>query len=321
MVADIFFLALGLVLITKGGDLFVESSVKIAACLHVPRILIGGTLVSIGTTMPELVVSVTASWLGDSGIAIGNAVGSVIANIGLVGGSVVVMSVVVVEQADFRARSWWMIGSSLLVILFCWNGKLERTAAVGLFLLSLFYLYVDYLKGQKHRARSAAGMPEPVLQGRSLGRSFVIFTVGTAMVFLGSRLLVISAIGLATAFGIPSVIIGLSIVAVGTSLPELVTGITSARKGVADLSVGNIVGSNVINLAMIVGLSGIVRPLTLSRFTQLYSFPWLLIFVFVMVFTVGRTGKISRKVGAVFLLLYGLYLTGLVIVSMLGRTG
>ena len=118
MLIQVLYLAAGLLLVIKGGDLFVDSSTRISSRLHIPRIVVGGTIVSIATTVPELVVSATASFLGDSGIAIGNAVGSAIANIGLIVGVVALLTPVVVDLADFKARSRWMLGSAALVIVF-----------------------------------------------------------------------------------------------------------------------------------------------------------------------------------------------------------
>ena len=136
------------------------------------------------------------------------------------------------------------------------------------------------------------------------------------MVIIGSRILVISGISIATAIGIPSVIIGLSIVAVGTSLPELVSGISASRKGVPDLSIGNIVGANVLHLALIIGLSSLIHPLTLSRFTQLYSLSWLVVFIAAMIFMFRSGHVVSRKEGFVLLGLYIGYIAGLIVVPM-----
>ena len=122
-----------------------------------------------------------------------------------------------------------------------------------------------------------------------------------------------SGIALANALGVPSVIIGLSVVAIGTSLPELVTGIASARKGVPDLAIGNILGANLLNLGLIIGLSGAIRPLSLSRFTQWYSYPWLMAFILAIVFLIGRTGTLDRRERLFLLSLYVVYIAGLVL--------
>jgi cation:H+ antiporter len=313
---DILLLILGLILVCKGGDYFVDSSVDIARALNIPRIVIGGTIVSIATTTPELTVSAMASWMGDSGIAIGNAVGSAIANIGLIVGCVACITPVSVDSEDFRRRSYWMTASMILVILFTWTRQMAPLFGAVLLMISIAYLFVDYWNIRRRKTAlfdAATQAPEPP---QDYKRSIVLFIVGIVMVILGSRMLVTSGISVATALGIPSVIIGLSIVAVGTSLPELVTGITAARKGVPDLSIGNIVGANVLNLALIVGISGLIHPLTLTHFTQLYSFPWLIVFVCAMIWMFRAEKLVGKRGGLVLLILYGLYLIGLVVIPM-----
>ena len=307
------YLAAGLLLVIKGGDLFVSSSTRISSRLHIPRIVVGGTIVSIATTVPELVVSATASFMGDSGIAIGNAVGSAIANIGLIVAVVALITPVVVDLADFKARSRWMLGSAVLVILFSWNLNLPRTYGLILLGVSLAYLAADCITAIRKRKTVRETTDETPLT-----KALVTFAVGALMVGIGSRLLVTSGIEIASALGVPSVIIGLSIIAVGTSLPELVTAVTAARKGVPDLSIGNIIGANVLNLALITGIAATIRPLTLLPFTRNYSFPWLMVLVVLMIVMIGREGKIDKREGGILLALYIVYIAGLIVVPMLG---
>ena len=312
---DILLLILGLILVCKGGDYFVDSSVEIARALGIPRIVIGGTIVSIATTTPELTVSAMASWMGDSGIAIGNAVGSAIANIGLIVGCVACITPVSVDSEDFRRRSYWMVASMVLVIVFTWTRYLAPLFGVILLLLSIAYLFVDYWNIRQRRAYQIEGTTTDVAsETHERKKAILLFILGIVMVILGSRILVTSGISIATALGIPSVIIGLSVVAVGTSLPELVTGITAARKGVPDLSIGNIVGANVLNLALIIGISGLIHPLTLTAFTQMYSFPWLIIFVCAMIWMFRADSVVGKWGGLILLLLYSVYIIGLVVI-------
>jgi len=303
-------LALGLALVARGGDLFVDSSVHIARILNVPRIVIGGTLVSLCTTMPELLVSVTASFMGDSGIAFGNAIGSAIANIGLVLGAVAILSRVQIDRDEFKIRSAWLVFATLLVISFSWSRYISRGSGMMLFLLSLVYLISNLWRSKQADKKEVSGAT-PDTKEETLTRSAIRFLVGAVLVLTGSRCLVVSGIALAEALHIPSAIIGLSVIAVGTSLPELVTGITSARKGVPDLAIGNIVGANVLNLAMIVGVAAMINPLTLTRFTQVYSFPWLVLFVGGMILMLARKGSLGKREGVVLLSLYAIYVAGL----------
>lgn len=315
MLYDIVLIVLGLGLVAKGGDLFVDSSICIGQALRIPRFVIGGTLVSLATTTPELVVSALASRVGDTGIALGNAVGSCICNVGLIVGTVSLLTPVEVEKRDFVRRAAWMVSAAVLVAAFTWDRTLSRPFAAVLLALAFAYLAWDYLGIRRRRAASADD-PPPETSG--LPKAVFLFAAGAALIVAGSRLLVDSGQSLAAALGVPSVIIGLSVVAIGTSLPELVTGVSAARKGVPDLSLGNIIGANVLNLYLIVGLSGAINPLTLDVFTQVYSYGWLGVFFAAVLGLTARTGRFHRRGGLLLLGLYAVYVTGLVAAPMLG---
>ena len=317
MLLDVVLIAVALALIAKGGDLFVDSSVHIGDTLHIPRFVIGGTLVSLATTTPELVVSATASALGDSGIALGNAVGSCICNIGLIVGTVALITPVTVDWRDFANRAAWMLAAGVLVVAFSWDRTMSRPLGLVLLVLALAYFFWEYQVIHRIRFRRERTAAE-VEDDESLTRSVLLFALGAGLIIAGSRFLVTSGQNLATALGVPSAIIGFSVVAVGTSLPELVTGVTAARKGVPDLSLGNIIGANVLNLFLVVGLSGTIHPLSLDPFTQWYAFPWLAIFFGGIVVLIRRNGLVGPRAGAWLLTLYVLYVLGLVVLSALG---
>lgn len=318
MLFDIFLLLLAFALITKGGDMFVDSSVQIATAVRIPRIVIGGTLVSLATTLPELVVSATASALGDPGIALGNAVGSAIVDMGLVIGTVALLSPVSVDRTRFQNRVWWVRIAGVLVVLFSWNLEIGRVSALVLIALAGAYLYTDY-RSIRNRLADVESSIDDERNNVRVGRGVALrFALGAALIIGGSRLLLASGTALATDLGVPSVLIGLSVIAIGTSLPELVTGVASARKGVPDLSVGNVLGANVMNLALVIGVSGAIQPLSLSPFTQWYTYPWLFVFIVAIGVTLGRTGTIGRRGGLIFLLLYTVYAAGLVLYGAVG---
>ena len=316
MLYDIVLIAVGFALVAKGGDLFVDSSVQIGRALRIPRFVIGGTLVSLATTGPELVVSATAATMGDSGIALGNAVGSCICNIGLIVGMVALIMPVQVDRQDFIRRAGWMVGGGLLVVGFSWDLTMDRVYGVVLLALAVGYLGWDLL-GILRSRRGGGEEVENAAAAIGLAGPTAWFAVGGACVLAGSYLLVNSGQGLAAALGVPSAIIGFSVIAVGTSLPELVTGVTAARKGVPDLSLGNIVGANVLNLLLIVGLSGTIQPLLLDSFSQWYGFPWLGIFFLAIVGVVLKNGVVRRAAGIGLLMLYALYTIGLVSIPAL----
>ena len=316
MLYDILLIAVGFALVAKGGDLFVDSSIHIGRALRIPRFVIGGTLVSLATTAPELVVSVTAATMGDSGIALGNAVGSCICNIGLIVGTVALIMPVQVDRTDFVRRAGWMVAGGLLVVGFSWDLSLDRVYGIVLLALAVAYLAWDLLGILLSRRESGTEAQDPNAS-KGLAKAVGWFAVGGACVLAGSRLLVTSGQGLAEALGVPSAIIGFSVIAIGTSVPELVTGVSAARKGVPDLSLGNIIGANVLNLLLIVGLSGTIQPLVLDPFSQWYGFPWLGIFFLAIVGMVLKNGVVRRSAGIGLLVLYALYTIGLVSIPVL----
>ena len=179
------------------------------------------------------------------------------------------------------------------------------------------YLVWDYLAIRRLKAVGQAAQLEgdESQDHEFLTRSLLTFLVGAVLIILGSRVLVTSGQTLAAGLGVPSAIIGFSVIAVGTSLPELVTGITAARKGVPELSLGNIIGANVLNLLLIIGLSGTIQPLTLDGFSQWYAFPWMAIFFVLVMLFIWRNGNIGPRAGGTLLTLYGLYLAGLVVLA------
>ena len=315
MLYDIALIALGFALVAKGGDFLVDSSIEIGRALRIPQFVIGGTLVSLATTAPELVVSATASTMGNSGIALGNAIGSCICNIGLIVGTVALIMPVEVDRVDFVKRAAWMVAGGALVVVFSWDLSMGRTYGAVLLAGAGAYLLWDLVGIVRARAASDAVGAEADSSEKIRG-AFGWFSLGGVFILLGSRLLVTSGQGLAEALGIPSAIIGFSIIAIGTSVPEFVTGVTAARKGVPDLSLGNIIGANVLNLFLVVGSSGTIAPIVVDPFSQWYAFPWLGLFFVAIVGIVLKNGVVRRAAGVGLLLLYALYAIGLVGIPM-----
>ena len=292
----------------RGGDLFVDASSQLSRTLRIPRIVIGGTIVSVATTVPELLTSVQASLVGDTGLALGNAIGSSITNIGLIAGVVAIIMPIEFGRSNVIKRSAWMVLGAVLIVFFSWDLTMSRTYAGVLLLLAVLYLAWDVVGVIRSRAdmngETADNNPKIL---NAVGR----FLLGAVFVGFGSYLLVDSGQNIAVALGVSTTIIGLSLVAFGTSLPELVTGIKAARRGIPDLSLGNIIGANVLNLFLIVGASGAITPLVLKPVSQQYAFPWLGLFFAVLLGVVIRHGVIRRAAGIGFLLLFSLYTLGL----------
>jgi len=223
-------------------------------------------------------------------------------------------------RRDFANRALWMTAGGALVVIFSLGRTLSRPLGIVLLTLALVYLLWDYQGIRRMRAgRVTTEVSEE--ERAALVRSATTFGFGAVLIIVGSRLLVTSGQSFAAALGVPSDIIGFSVVAIGTSLPEFVTGVSAARKGVPDLSLGNIIGANVLNLFLIVGLSGTIHPLALDGFTQWYAFPWMGVFFGVLILLVRRNGHVGPRGGLGLLTLYVVYTVGLVVLPALGLTG
>ena len=308
MILDTVLFVVGLVLMGRGGDLFVDASSQLSRAFRVPRFIVGGTIVSVATTVPELLTSIQASLDGDSGLALGNAIGSCIANIGLITGLVAIIMPIEFDRSDVLKRSTWMMFAAVFIVIVSWNLKISFAYAVVLLIFTVVYLAWDVFGVIRHRSKL---VDEPIGDHPTPLSALGWFVLGAVFVGFGSKLLVDAGQNIAVALGISTTVVGLSFVAFGTSLPELVTGIKAARRGMPDLSLGNIIGANVLNLLLIVGASGVITPLVLEPMSQQYAFPWLGVFFVVLLGIIVRHGVIRRAAGIGLLLLFGLYSLGL----------
>ena len=216
-----------------------------------------------------------------------------------------------------------MLLCAMLVFLFSWDLVISRQAGLILILSSVIYLILNCIKALRTRKlKPAVSTQESATMSptMSLGKAVLMFLIGAVLVVVGSRLLVNAGIAIATALKIPSLIIGLTAVAIGTSLPELVTAIKSSRKKVADLAIGNIIGANILNLGLITGVSAMIRPLTIDLFTRYYAFAWMFIMIIGMMMIFWKKGKMSKRDGIIMLSLYIIYILGLVVSSILYPT-
>lgn len=327
MSSNLILLLGGLVLIIKGGDWFVTAAVRIAEFLRMPRVVIGSTLVSLATTTPELVVSIMAGLRGEPGLAVGNAVGSVICNIGLILGVTAAIKDVDVQLRALRLPLVLMCVLGGLLFGMTLDLRLSRAQGVMLLLAGVAYFVFDFVKSFRERkpeaARAAAAFEEELVGHRRFlatrAGAAVQFVGGAGVVVLGSRLLVDGAVNVAAQFGIPSIIVGLTVVAVGTSLPELVTAVTSARQNVSDLSVGNVLGANIANLSLIVGTASLLQEVSVDRTTQLFNFPAMLVMMALLVVFLRTGQRMTRREGVSLLAAYALYLLALVGITLAGR--
>lgn len=311
-IAALLFL-LGLVLIIKGGDWFLNGAVWIAEATGVPRFIIGATVVSLATTLPELTVSLTGVLQGEVDLAVGNAVGSVTANLGLILGISLVCIPSRVSRKQFEFKAFLMVCAAALLLVLCRSGVL--TLLPGLLLFVIFGLY---LWSNLRDARSGMAENRPA-RGRTVSRRQMtgklgLFALGIAAIVIGSRLLIDYGSELALLMGVPSSIIGVTMVAVGTSLPELVTTLTAIAKKEASMSVGNIIGANVIDLTMILPACTAVSggQLTIGGQTTALDLPVCLLLCCAAVLPPLLMERFYRWQGVIMLGMYAGYVVTLV---------
>ncbi|MBQ1352127.1 MAG: calcium/sodium antiporter [Oscillospiraceae bacterium] len=251
IITTILLFALGIVLVVKGGDYFVDAASWIAETSGIPKLIVGATIVSFATTLPELLVSALAAIDGKVDIAAGNAVGSVTANLGLIMGIAIVCMPSVIRRKDYILKSVLMLGGALLLMLACQNGVLTLLPCVGLVLI-----FLTAMGENVFGARTAMRLEQPAEQKRPPMKKEVVtnvlkFVFGIAAIIIGARLLVDQGSQIALMLGVPERIVGVTVIAVGTSLPELVTTLSAIVKKEVSLSVGNIIGANIIDLTLI----------------------------------------------------------------------
>ena len=306
-------LALGFVLLVLGGEGLVRGAVALAQRLGVSPLLIGLTLVGFGTSTPELVTSLQAALAGSPDIAIGNVVGSNIANVLLILGIAAVMAPFACDPAAFRRDGTMLALSAVLCALVALSGTVGRLAGAAFLALLLAYVLFTYRRERRTPDAAAAlhehevELAEPLPQ--SLPLALVLAVGGMALTILGARFLVQGAIGLAAAAGISEAVIGLTVVAIGTSLPELVTAVMASWRRQADIVFGNIVGSNIFNLLGILGTTALVHPLAVPAEILRLDL-WVMLAVTALMILFAITGwRLTRGEGLVFLLGYAGYLT------------
>ncbi len=311
--AAVLFLVLGFVFLVKGADIFVEGSSSIAKRLHVPSIIIGLTIVAMGTSLPETAVSVTASLANNNALAVSNAVGSNIFNLMVVIGFCAVLTPVAVQK-DVLKRDFpfSMLCAVLLFVLGC-IGPMILGHFDGIILLALFAVYVVFLirsalkaskSGNTSDDESIAAAEE--MKMISVSKSIFFIVAGAVGIALGGDVVVNSASNIATKFGMSQTLVGLTIVSIGTSLPELVTSIVAARKNEVDMALGNAIGSNIFNILMVLGIASAISPIAFLT-ENLVDIAILMVFsVLVWIFAWTKK-KLTKPEGAVMLLLYAAY--------------
>jgi cation:H+ antiporter len=293
-----------IVLLSKGADWMIDGVVDLAERTGLPKIVIGATVVSLGTTLPEAFVSVMAAYMGNPGLALGNGVGSIIADTGLIFGLTCVLATVPVNRFILNRTGWVQIGAATLLVAIAVIPLLRGTAEpvlerwVGfLFLLLLVgYLYITYVWARQGSIMVMAEEEEDIAPG--------LMTI-----VVGARVLVPAASEIALRFGVPDDVVAATMVAFGTSLPELMTAIAAVRKGHPEITVGNIVGADVLNCLFVIGAAAVAAPLAIPENFYYFHFPAMLIilFSFRVFISMNRSGVFHRWQGAWLLAVYTVY--------------
>ena len=315
---------LGLILLIKGGDWFVDGATGIAHKLHIPELIIGATVVSIGTTLPEVMVSATSAISGHGEMSYGNAIGSIICNTALIAAITIAVKPSKVDPKSFRLPVLFFFGTAIFYAIISYTiGYFSRI--VGIILLSIFVIYMIVLimqarKSIKEEKQIQEEHPQPETTEQSNSKKqtvkdILFLIIGAALIAVGANLLVDNGTKIATSLGVPESVIALTFVALGTSLPELVTAITSLVKGHGALSLGNIIGANLFNLVFVSGISITLMPFAIPQekmlaginASLLIDIPVMLCVMAIMTLPALFKGKLSRIQGILLLLIYAAF--------------
>ncbi|ATG88520.1 calcium/sodium antiporter [Methylomonas koyamae] len=313
MALPLLMIVIGLVVLVSSADIFVEGAAAIARFLGMSPLLIGMVVIGFGTSAPELTVSALSAWQGSPGIALGNAYGSNITNIALILGTVALISPIVVHSQIVKKELPVLMGVTVFAFGQLYDGSLSRTDA--LLELAVFAGVMTWMvrQGLKQKADVLAAEVEEELEEHrmSFAQATIWLVSGLLLLMISSRLLVWGAVTIAQNLGVSDLVIGLTIVAIGTSLPELASSIAAARKGEHDLALGNIIGSNLFNTLAVVGLAGAIHPMSIPL--EIVNRDWpLMAMLTASLFALGYAGKreqgrINRVEGGILLAVYAAY--------------
>lgn len=318
IVAVILLLAVGFAFLVKGADFFVAGSSSIAKKLKVPPIIIGLTIVAMGTSLPETAVSVTASLVQNNELAVSNVVGSNIFNLMFVIGVCSILTPIMVQKATVVRDIPLSLGCALFLLVLGVSGLGDKTGmtlghADGVIFLIVFAGYIFTMVRSAMKARAAGqkveieGVEEcDNMKELSYGKSILFLIVGAAAIAFGGDLTVDTASRIAIELGMSQTLVGLTIVSIGTSLPELVTSVVAARKNEVDMAVGNAVGSNIFNILMVLGISSAISPVALIR-ENIIDIVLLMVFSVMVWIFAGTRKKIERKEGIIMVVVYLVY--------------
>ena len=314
MLLSILYILVGVVVVLWGADRLTEGAVGVAERLHIPQLVIGLTIVAIGTSMPEFCVSFVSALKGTADLAVGNVVGSNIFNSLMIVGITAMVAPMTILKNTVRLDIPFALLASIILAAFCYDGELTRLDAgilFGLFVVFMFITLQHAKKGKKEQgARSEKQEASSKEQGEEMPVWKIVLQilVGLACLVLGSNVFVDGATKVATALGISDAVIGLTVVAMGTSIPELATSVVAARKGNSGIAIGNVLGSNVFNILLVIGLTGVISPMHIQGITWIDLSMLILSMVLLLLFSYTKY-TIARWEGAVLTTLFVGYIT------------
>ena len=310
MLLSILLIIIGFVLLIVGADLLVDGASGIAKKFHIPEIIIGLTIVSIGTSMPELFVSITSALEGHSDMAIGNVIGSNLSNLLLILGLSTMIKPVIFQKETRLYEIPMCLASTLILMIFCnTNAKISRgESAVLLVLFCMFIAYTKFM-AKKESQKNIVEIDVKEEKKNSTLKDIVFIILGIVGLKIGGDLAVDNAVVVANYFNLSEKLISLTILAIGTSLPELVTSVTAAVKGNSDIAIGNIIGSNIFNILLIIGVSSMIHPIT---YNLSYNFDISILVMSTIILAIfpfiPPKDKMSRANGVIYFLMYLMYL-------------
>ncbi len=306
MVQTVLLFVVGLVLICLGGDRLVDAAVAIAKKLGIPQIVVGATIVSLGTTLPEILVSTTAAFDGSAAIAAGNAFGSIICNTALIAGlTQTIRPTKQVEAAALKWRSVFFFGVLILLdVCGFLTGAFPRPVGITLLVLFIVYAYLTVIRAS---AEGGSDEEEEAAGDVSIPLQIVTLVVCAVFLFVGANLLVDNGILIAQAIGVPERVIAVTFIALGTSLPELMTSVMSLIKGYGNVGLGNVIGANLLNMLLVIGIPSAIAGIPLERSTVMVDMPLACLVMAVLIVPIIIRKKSSRLQGIALLAIYGIY--------------
>lgn len=314
-------LIIGFLLLIKGADYLLDAALNISKLYKVPSVIIGLTLVAFGTSLPELSVSILASTYSNTGITLGNVIGSNIFNLLMIVGSAGVVQTLIVDEFIIKKQFHLLLLSSIILLLISLDKSISRVESIFLLILFLSIVYYIVTKALKYKASTSFYSEGFILENSSsfiqskLNNKinlFLFILIGIIGITIGGNLVVSSSISIANLYGVSDELIGFTIIAIGTSLPELITALVAATRGNSGIALGSVLGSNIFNILFITGISAAVSPLNISN-NILVDIIFMILVTFITYIFACRKNDISRFESSTLMVLYSLYLFNLII--------